>query len=118
VFGGLTLDKVSPALVSNYKDLRAGEARPATIRNELVCLKHAFNLAVAEWQWIKANPIITVKMPIVENKIDRWLTDKEESALFAACYDREWLKDVITFSLHTGVRQGALISLKLSDIDF
>ncbi|MEW6118252.1 MAG: tyrosine-type recombinase/integrase [Nitrospirota bacterium] len=118
IFGGLTLDKLSPNLVSQYKAMRTKDkAAQATIKNELVCLNHALNLAVKEWEWLRYNPLAKVKMPVVANQIDRWLTAEEEEALMAACHDRPWLKDIIVFALNTGVRQGAIISLKWKDVD-
>lgn len=118
VFGGSTLDKLCTALVSEYKALRSRDgAAPATIKNELVCLNHAINLAVKEWQWMRYNPIAGVKMPVVANKIDRWLDDAEEQVLFASMDDRPWLAEVVTFALNTGVRQGGIINLKWSDVD-
>lgn len=118
IFGGLALDKINPETVTAYKKMRVKDgAKPGTIKNELVCLNHALNLARSDWQWITHNPILGVKMPIVANKIDRWLLQDEESALFAACHDRAWLKDVITFALNTGVRQGGIINLQWKDVD-
>ena len=118
VFGGLTLDKITPELVASYKKLRVKDgAKPATIKNELVCLNHALNLARSEWQWIKHNPISGVKMPTVANKVDRWLSQDEETALLTACYDRAWMEDVIVFALNTGVRQGGIINLQWKDVD-
>ncbi len=118
IFGGLTLDKITPEMVTAYKKLRTkDEAKPATIKNELVCLNHALNLARSEWQWIRHNPISGVKMPIIANKIDRWLSYEEESALMLACHDRAWLKDIIIFALNTGVRQGGIINFQWKDVD-
>lgn len=118
IFGGLTLDKITSNLVSRYKAMRVKDgAKPATIKNELVCLNHAFNLAAEEWEWLSHNPIARVKMPVVENQIDRWLTAEEEKALMDACHDRKWLADVVIFALNTGVRQGGIINLQWKDVD-
>ena len=118
IFGEMTLDKITPELVSMYKKLRVRDgAKPATIKNELVCLNHALNLATSEWQWIAHNPILGVKKPVVANKIDRWLLQDEETALMGACHDRAWLQDVIIFALNTGVRQGGIRDLKWKDVD-
>ena len=119
IFGGLSLDKITPEMVSAYKKLRVKDgAKPATIKNELVCFNHALNLACREWEWLRYNPLSRVKMPVTANQIDRWLSPEEEGALMDACYDRPWLKDVIVFALNTGVRQGGVIHLKWSDVDF
>ncbi len=118
VFAGLTLDKITPKLISEYKTLRTIEgAKPQTVKHEMICLNHCFNLAVKEWEWIKFNPCQRVKLPRVSNQIDRWLTIDEEERLLNACYDRHWLSDVIIFALHTGMRQGEIINLRWQDVD-
>lgn len=119
IFGGLTLDKVTAKLASEYKAMRTRDgAKPATIKNELVCFNHALNLACREWEWLRYNPLSRVKMPVTANQVDRWLSPEEEVALMDACHDRPWLKDVIVFALNTGVRQGGIRHLKWSDVDF
>ncbi|MGB9716422.1 MAG: tyrosine-type recombinase/integrase [Thermodesulfovibrionales bacterium] len=118
VFAGLTLDRITPKLIAEYKTLRSIEgAKPQTIKHEMICLNHALNLALKEWEWINFNPCQRVKMPKVVNQIDRWLTFEEQESLLTACYDREWLKDIILFALNTGMRQREIMNLKWTDID-
>jgi integrase len=117
-FSGLTLDKITPKRIAEYKSLRIKEgAKPQTLKHEMTCLNHAFNLSMKEWEWINFNPCQRVKMPKVNNQIDRWLTYDEEERLLNACYDRPWLKDVIRFALNTGMRQGEIMRLKWPDVD-
>lgn len=118
IFAGLTLNKITPKLIAEYKTLRSTEgAKPQTIKHEMICLNHAFNLAVKEWEWITFNPCQRVKMPKVNNQIDRWLTFEEQDRLLEACHDRQWLKDVVIFAFNTGMRQGEIINLMWSDVD-
>lgn len=118
VFSGLTLDRVTPKLINEYKGKRIADGKkPATIQKELICLSHAFNIAVKEWEWTNTNPVQRVTIPNPHNQIDRWLTYDEEERLLIACHDREWLKEVIIFALNTGMRQGEIINLMWSDVD-
>ncbi len=118
VFSGLTLDKIIPRLINEYKGKRISEGiKPATLKNELVCLSHVFNIAIREWEWTNINPVKKIKIPNPNNQRDRWLTYEEQKKLLDACYDREWLKDVIIFDLNTGLRQGEIMNLQWSDID-
>ncbi|MDH5670250.1 MAG: site-specific integrase, partial [Nitrospira sp.] len=48
--------------------------------------------------------------------VDRWLRDDEEERLFHA--SPPWLQDIMTFALHTGMRQGEILALQWSDVDF
>lgn len=118
IFSGLTLDKITPKLISEYKNKRFTEgAKPATLQKELICLSHAFNLAIKEWEWTTVNPVQKVKIPNPHNEIDRWLTFEEQERLLKACHDRQWLKEVIVFALNTGMRQGEIVNLMWSDVD-
>jgi integrase len=117
-FSGLTLDKITPKRIAEYKTLRFEKGiKPATLQKELICLSHAFNLAVKEWEWITSNPVQKVSIPNPHNEIDRWLTYEEEEKLLQACHDRQWLKEVIIFALNTGMRQGEIINLMWQDVD-
>src|SRR5688572_15122260 len=57
-----------------------------------------------------------VSMERVHNEVDRWLTSGEEDRLMAA--SSLWLREVIVFALHTGMRQGEILNLQWQDVDF
>jgi len=109
-FGKSNLLSITPRKISKYKMLRKDEgAAPATINRELAMLSKAFSLAVKEWEWLKDNPVSKVPKEKEDNKRDRWLSDDEEASLLE--HSPEWLRDIILFSLHTGLRQDELLSL-------
>lgn len=119
-FSGLTLDQITPQLISEYKNKRLSEGKsPQTVKHELNCLNIAFNLAMKEWDWINYNPCLKVSKPRVNNQILRWLTPEEEERLMKASrgYLNGQLPDIITVALHTGMRQGEILRLKWKDID-
>lgn len=117
VFGDKFLAHITPKLLAGYKAQRRIErAAPATINKELQLVRHAFNLAMREWEWCRENPMHRVSMERVRNEIDRWLTDQEEQLLMAA--SSAWLREIITFALHTGMRQGEILNLQWQDVDF
>ena len=110
-FGNPKLPSITPKIINEYKVLRkAEEAKPATINRELAMLSKAFNLAVKEWEWLKENPVSKVPKEKENNERDRWLTEDEEKRLIAN--SPSWLKDIIVFGLHTGLRIGELLSLE------
>jgi integrase len=51
------------------------------------------------------------------NARDRWLTLKEEYSLIS-CASPEWLKNVILFALHTGMRRSEILNIMWKDVDF
>lgn len=104
-FGDSRLTKITPKMVCDYKVLRYSEGvKPATINRELAMLSKALNLAVKEWEWMKEN-----------NKRDRWLTEDEERRLLEN--SPQWLRDILVFALHTGLRQDELLSLQWNRVD-
>ncbi|MBT7349645.1 site-specific integrase [candidate division WWE3 bacterium] len=102
---------ISPKLISQYKVSRNNKgAKPATINRELAMLSKAFSLAVREWEWVRDNPVSKVSKEKENNQRDRWLTMGEERMLLDNC--PEWLREIMLFALHTGLRQEELLSLK------
>jgi hypothetical protein len=47
-------------------------------------------------------------MEKIRNEVDRWLTRNEEDRLMAA--SSVWLREIIVFALHTGMRQGEILN--------
>lgn len=90
--------------------------KPASINRELANLKKAFNLAVREWEWCEQNPVSRVSMERENNKRDRWLSLEQETLLFQGC--APWLRDIVVFALHTGMRMGEILSLTWPEVDF
>ncbi len=117
VFGERVLAEVAPKLLAGYKAQRRIEgAAPATVNKELQLVRHAFNVAMREWEWCRENPMHRVSMERVHNEIDRWLTTDEEQRLLQA--SSPWLCEIIMFAMNTGMRQGEILNLQWQDVDF
>ena len=56
------------------------------------------------------------KMEKENNERDRWLTKDEEKRLLES--SPEWLREIMVFALNTGLRQGEILSLEWSRVDF
>lgn len=109
-FNDSKLTAITPKMISDYKILRYNEGmKSSTINRERAMLSKAFNLAMKEWEWIKDNPVCKVPKE-KENKRDRWLSEDEEKRLLEN--SPQWLRDIIVFDLHTGLRQDELLSLQ------
>jgi len=115
VFGDLKLAEVSPKLLAAYKAQRRQKAKPATVNKELGLVRHAFNVAIREWEWCRDNPMQKVCMEKVRNERDRWLVPDEEARLLAHSVD--WLQDIIVFALNTGMRRGEILDLEWRAVD-
>jgi len=115
-FGGLTLDKITPESISQYRFKRISKGvKLQTVKYELVLLSHAFNFAQREWQWVRSNPMKFIKMPRQDNQIERWLTYEEQERLLPCCED--WLKQIVLFALNTGLRMNEIFELTWKNVD-
>ena len=117
IFGKKMLSEISPKLLAGYKaQRRIEQAAPATINKELQLVRHAFNLAMREWEWCRENPMHRVSMEQVRNEVDRWLTADEEERLMSV--SSPWMREVMVFALNTGMRQGEILNLQWQEVDF
>ncbi|MDD3439662.1 MAG: site-specific integrase [Clostridiaceae bacterium] len=118
-FSGLKISDITPELISEYKFHREGEAKPATIYQELAVMRKMFNIACREWKWVTFNPVSAISFSVGNrNRRDRWLTLEEEQRLLANATTPHWLKAIIIFALQTGMRRGEILNLTWMDIDF
>ena len=116
VFEGIYLSQITSAKITAYKLRRRNEGVAAkTINHELGFCKHAFNLAIREWEWVKDNPFTKVSMEKLPQPRVRYLTREEFDRLYQACSDR--LKPIVLIAVNTGMRQGNILSLTWKDID-
>jgi integrase len=122
VFSGLTLNRITSRMITEYKTGRLTKGvSPASVRNELRLLSHAFNVAMKQWEWVSNNP--TTKVSFKELKartINRWLTDEEEKALLKAVEGRLYgqLLDIVIVALNTGMSQEEILKLQWRNVDF
>lgn len=93
----------------------------ATVNRELEALR-AVLLYALRHGWIKFNPLAAGPPLILtgeEERRDRVPTPEEEAAILAVCVSpREHLRPLIIATRDTGLRRGALLSLRFSDIDW
>jgi len=115
-FKGYIISGITPSLINKYKTRRRGEeASPSTVNRELALMKHAFSLAIKEWEWVRENPVRKVSMEKEGASRDRWLTREEEEKLLTP--SPVWLKEIIIFAIETGCRRGEILTLEWKDVD-
>ncbi|MDE1888920.1 MAG: site-specific integrase [Planctomycetota bacterium] len=115
-FADMRLSSITPKAITGYKALRYSTGvKPATVNLEHALLSKAFNLAVKEWEWLKENPVSKVRKDKENNQRDRWLTVEEAQRLLES--SPQWLREIILFDLHTGLRRGELLSLEWDKVN-
>jgi integrase len=114
------LHSLSGALVSRYRDDRLKDVKPASVRRELVVLRHVFELAMTEWNVpIRVNPVHQIKLPSDSKPRERRLKDGDDTRLSKAIkLNSAWyLRPFITLAIETGMRRGELLSIRWKDVD-
>lgn len=101
--------------------VHTGRKRSAgTVNRMRACLSSIFRYAIKTKGYTTDNPVRLVASLTENNKRTRFLSDDERKALVAACKASEWNKLylLVLLALTTGARQGELLGLHWSDIDF
>jgi hypothetical protein len=60
-FTGLTLKKITPALVAEFRDERLKTVSPSTLQKDLALLSHLYTIARTEWALEIANPVASIR---------------------------------------------------------
>ena len=121
-FGDVLAFEITSARVEEYRLWRLAHGRKlagtskSTVNREMALLKHAFNKGV-EWNLCMENPVKKIKFySEKENKRTRFLNQGEKVKLLNACPLQT--KRLVYFALLTGMRQGEILNLKWTDVDF
>jgi len=70
VFGERHLTEVTPKGLAAYRTQRRTDgAATATINKELQLVRHAYNLAMREWEWCRSNPMHKISLEPAHNQV-------------------------------------------------
>lgn len=130
-FDDKRLDEISPFDLERMKsDMAKAGIAPKTISHCLGLLRAMFNRA-SDWDIYQGqNPVKKIKMPVVQNARDRFLSVEEADILLKELkrdhrFKKEYreledpkLHDIALLSLHSGARASEIFNLKGQDIDF
>ena len=92
---------------------------PATSNRYKAVLASMLHYAVVEG-YILLNPVASIPDKPLNNKVERFLSDTERSALMDACKESTWglMHLLVMMAVTTGMRKSELVNLRWSDIDF
>jgi integrase len=119
---GKRIDRITTATVENFITAKQGEAMSlGTLRKVMVTLNEIMAFAVRH-RMIDFNPVRDAERPKSTGKVDEThemsiLTPDQISAFLDAEPDEKY-KTLFLVALMTGARQGEILGLKWSDIDF
>ena len=103
-----------------YKEVeKTIKVKDSTINRHLTTISKMFSLCINQ-DLIKKNPCKLAGKYRETNYKIRYLTPEEEDRLFKAIImpEEEYLRDIISVDLQTGMRKGELLPLTKSQIDF
>jgi integrase len=114
------LSDLSGADAAKYRDDRLSKVKPATVRRELVVLRHVFEVARSEWNIpLHSNPVHALKLPKDSRPRDRRLDADEAGKLLDALGKRTawYLRPLLLLAIETGMRRGELLSVRWCDVN-
>jgi integrase len=119
--GSIPLDKLTPSTLARYRDERLLIVSSASVRRELVVLRHCLEVARREWDVpMPRNPMDQVGRPADSKGRCRRLSreDWEKLLLGLKKTRNKLLGDVVQVAIATGMRRGELLELRWSNVDF
>lgn len=116
--GALTLDRLTPGIITGIRDELAAQNQPATVNHYLSPLRHVCSVAVNEWSWLETNPTRKVKRLAEPRGRARYLGTAERKRLLDACRasTHPHLYTIVMLALSTGGRKEELVRLKWSQL--
>jgi len=119
-FDDKRLNEISSFDLERMKaDLLKRGLSPASVKHGLVLFRQMVNKALAWGMYKGENPIKGVKMPILQNQRERFLSHEEANLLLEVLKKTSsQLHEMAALALHCGLRAGEIFNLKSQDLDF
>ena len=115
ITGNCALSKLDQRYVDLYKAERQKRKSPVTVNVELRSLRSTLNYAV-RWKLIDVNPFARVQLVRVPEVPPQYFTKAEFRSLLSVI-DQEWFREIVIFTVMTGMRRGEVANLHWNDID-
>jgi integrase len=118
-FGHYILSDVTPARITECRDLLLRTRKTSTVNRYLAALSFAYTIATREWQWCDDNPVHRIMRPPEPQGRVRFLSDDERTRLLEACKmsRNPVLYIVVVIALSTGARKMEILGLTWKDVD-
>jgi len=115
VFGNTDIKEITRGEVKKFGDSLLLDLTPKRTRMILNVLKAILEIAI-EYEHIQINPAENIKLPKHKAIPMKPFTPDEVQTLIKNA--EGWFQNMVAFAFYTGVRQGEMIALTISDIDF
>ena len=114
------LSELPASYFADYRNLRLGQVKPATVRRDMTLLHSIYERARVEWLWVAENPLRDIKKPGNSPHRERTLRWTEIKAMLKVMRysprgeigtDTQALALALLLALRTGMRAGELCGL-------
>jgi site-specific recombinase XerD len=119
VIGSKPLSEIAPIHLEKIKSTMAkADKAPRTIHYALTTIRQVFNFAKRQRIFNGENPVSEIKLPKLDNRRLRFLSQAEADKLLAALSEKSQdVHDAALLSLHCGARADEIFSLTWQDVD-
>ena len=117
----LTLVKINTAHFTKYRQERLKKIKPGTINRQFGIIKHAFDVAMREWDIpLRENPLAKLKKLKVNDARSRRMKVEEWEAIKQAALicRNPFIMPLIQLALETAMRRGELLAMKWEHVNF
>lgn len=115
-FGSIQLSELSKNRIEDFINYRVKKVSLYAGRKDLINIKAMLNWAVDN-NYLNANPANKIKRLKTPEKLPVFFK-KEDFEKLISTIESEDLRDLVIFAVNTGLRQGEIINLEFSQIDF
>jgi integrase len=115
-FGNIQLSELNKNRIEDFISFRVKKVSAYAGRKDVINIKAMLNWAV-ENNFLNVNPSNKIKRIKTPEKLPVFFTNEDFDKLIANI-DSEDLKDLVIFAVNSGMRQGEIINLEFSQIDF
>jgi integrase/recombinase XerD len=108
--------------MTSFEERNKREASDHTIKNVIVALRslyrylNDYGLLVEDGRPVR-NPMLPIRPPTPNPKVNDWLRKSEDEALLSAFFTTDDERILVWFLRWTGLRLGEALSLHISDVD-
>jgi len=111
---------------AEWRDEKLKRISPASVNRYMNILSHVCHVAVSEWQWLKENPLKTVRRPPSTKPRERRISQDEiNRIILLSGYEYDMVPEtsqarvgaVFLFAIETAMRAGEIVGMRWQDVD-
>ncbi|MCX6132992.1 MAG: tyrosine-type recombinase/integrase [Ignavibacteriales bacterium] len=115
VVGDVALRDLSAQSYDFYVAGRLKTVTAVSVNAEARTLRTALNIAL-RWKLLDSNPFAGLPLPRMPEPVPAFFTVQEFEKMIGVVKE-DWLKDVLTFTVLTGLRRGEVVNLQWPQVD-